>query len=111
MGVCCFPRFLPTFPAWPEHVTHFTGAVLGKKGGCSHGGSALGQMGRGSERNVWHLGSGFATGRERDDLAKIKWGLIWKLSVSVFCAVFPCGSFPVVERITPEHYLVAINSS
>lgn len=52
-------------------MTQFAGAVVGEKGGCSHGGSAHGQMERGSERNVWHLGPGFATGLGKDDLAKI----------------------------------------
>lgn len=49
-------------------MTQFSGAVLGEKGGCSHGGSA---DGKGSRGNVWLLGPGFATRVGKDDLSKI----------------------------------------
>lgn len=52
-------------------MTQFTGEVLGEKRDCSHGGSAHGQMERGCEGHVWHLGPGFATGLGKDGLAKI----------------------------------------
>lgn len=66
-------------------------------------------MGRGCEGNVWHLGSGFATGLGRDDLAKIS--RVWYGNLVCpffFCVTLPYGSFPIVERIIPKHQLVAI---
>lgn len=42
-------------------------------------------MGRGCEGNVWHLGSGFATGLGRDDLAKIS--RVWY--GNLVCLFFP----------------------